>query len=99
MDLEERNWSDDLLLRFRLRRQLLPRCQPTQSYFGIIGETGIPLVAVNGDQNAAIHGLGELEEGTFIVNVGTGAFILLSTGVSNIYAIEIFVYICHKTSV
>ena len=80
MDLEERNWSDDLLLRFRLRRQLLPKCQPTQSYYGEIAGTGIPLVAVNGDQNAAIHGLGELEEGTFIVNVGTGAFILLSTG-------------------
>lgn len=80
MDLEQRNWSADLLQRFRLQRPLLPACQPTQAFFGCLAGTQIPLQAVNGDQNAAIHGLGKLDEGTFIVNVGTGAFVLLATG-------------------
>ena len=79
MDLQKHEWSSELLREFGIARELLPDCQPTQSYFGTIRGTGIPLTAVNGDQNAAIHGPGKLEEGTLIVNVGTGAFVLLST--------------------
>lgn len=80
MDLQKHEWSSELLKDFGIARELLPDCQPTQSYFGTIRGTGIPLTAVNGDQNAAIHGPGKLEDGTLIVNVGTGAFVLLSTG-------------------
>lgn len=80
MDLQARRWSSELLREFGIKRELLPECQPTQSFFGNIRGTQIPLTAVNGDQNAAIHGLGNLEDGTLIVNVGTGAFVLLSTG-------------------
>ncbi len=81
MDLQQQQWSAELLREFGIARELLPACQPTQSYFGTIRGTEIPLTAVNGDQNAAIHGPGKLEDGTLIVNVGTGAFVLLSTGV------------------
>ena len=79
MDLQKHEWSNELLKDFGIARELLPDCQPTQSYFGTIRGTGIPLTAVNGDQNAAIHGSGKLDDGTLIVNVGTGAFVLLST--------------------
>ncbi|WP_420643199.1 FGGY family carbohydrate kinase [Candidatus Leptofilum sp.] len=79
MDLQKHEWSSELLREFGIDRGLLPDCQPTQSYFGTIRGTEIPLTAVNGDQNAAIHGPGKLEDGTLIVNVGTGAFVLLST--------------------
>lgn len=81
MDLQKHQWSSELLQEFGITRELLPDCQPTQSYFGNIRGTEIPLTAVNGDQNAAIHGPGKLDDGTLIVNVGTGAFVLLSTGV------------------
>ncbi len=81
MDLQKHQWSSELLREFGIARELLPDCQPTQSYFGNIRGTEIPLMAVNGDQNAAIHGPGKLDDGTLIVNVGTGAFVLLSTGV------------------
>lgn len=81
MDLQKREWSSELLREFGIARELLPDCQPTQSFFGNIRGTEIPLTAVNGDQNAAIHGPGKLDDGTLIVNVGTGAFVLLSTGV------------------
>ena len=80
MDLSARNWSGPLLKKFCLPRKLLPSCQPTQSDFGVLKHNGIPLTAVNGDQNAAIHGSGAIEPGTCIVNIGTGAFVLLATG-------------------
>jgi len=80
MDLQTHQWSPELLQDFGIDRELLPTCKPTQSLFGKIRGTEIPLTAVNGDQNAAIHGSGRLENGTLIVNVGTGAFVLLPTG-------------------
>lgn len=80
MDLQKHQWSTELLREFGIARELLPHCRPTQSNFGHIHGTEIPLTAVNGDQNAAIHGPGKPEDGTLIVNVGTGAFVLLSTG-------------------
>ncbi|MCP5096824.1 MAG: hypothetical protein GY943_14835 [Chloroflexi bacterium] len=80
MNLKKHQWSTELLHDFGIARELLPDCQPTQSYFGNIRGTEIPLTAVNGDQNAAIHGPGKLEDGTLVVNIGTGAFVLLSTG-------------------
>jgi glycerol kinase len=40
----------------------------------------IPLKAVNGDQTSAIFSLGRPNSRTAIVNIGTGAFILLPTG-------------------
>lgn len=80
MDLSSRSWSKELLKHFKLKAELLPKIQPTQAHYGTVTGTNIPLNAVNGDQNAAIHGAGMLEEGTFIVNIGTGAFVLLPTG-------------------
>jgi glycerol kinase len=85
MDLQKHEWSSELLRDFGIARELLPDCQPTQSFFGLIRGTEIPLTAVNGDQNAAIHGPGKLEDGTLIVNVGTGAFVLLSTNSQLMY--------------
>ncbi|MFT7584931.1 MAG: glycerol kinase [Cellvibrionaceae bacterium] len=80
MDLHKRNWSKKLLSDFELSADLLPECRPTQFRYGRLKNSQITLEAVNGDQNAAIHGAGQLEEGTFIVNIGTGAFVLLPTG-------------------
>jgi glycerol kinase len=80
MDLTARDWSDTLLAQFQIDKALLPTCQPTQSFYGYLAGTEIPLTAVNGDQNAAIHGSGTLDNDTCIVNIGTGAFVLLPTG-------------------
>ena len=80
MDLKTRAWSDKLLANYDLPIDLLPQCRPTQFHYGKLKGSNIALEAVNGDQNAAIHGAGQLKEGTFIVNIGTGAFVLLPTG-------------------
>lgn len=80
MDLSSREWSSFLLANFNIPKRLLPSCQSTQSHYGMLAGTDIPLMAVNGDQNAAIHGAGKFDENTFVVNIGTGAFVLLPTG-------------------
>lgn len=98
MDLVERDWSDELLHQFDLEKRLLPACQPTQSFYGRIVGTEIPLTAVNGDQNAAIHGSGPVDQGTCIVNVGTGAFILLATGKRPIYHPRLLASIANSTA-
>jgi glycerol kinase len=85
LDLETRAWSPELLADFGLAADLLPQLRPTQGGYGTIAGTEIPVTAVNGDQNASIYGAGALTEGTLIVNIGTGAFILLPTGAKPIH--------------
>ncbi len=96
MDLQKQQWSSDLLREFGIARELLPACQPTQSFYGHLRGTQIPLTAVNGDQNAAIHSPGQLDDGTLIVNVGTGAFVLLSTGTQLIHHPNLLVSIANS---
>ena len=79
-DLRQRDWHPALLDLFGLPRELLPRCHPIRHDFGPLVDTAIPLCAVNGDQNAALHGLGKPEAGVAQVNIGTGAFALVPTG-------------------
>lgn len=78
--LESRNWDADLLALFGIPEELLPVCRPIEFPYGRLARLGVPLTAVNGDQNAAVYALGQPERDTAVVNLGTGAFILVSTG-------------------
>ena len=75
-DLYKLEWSDALLKLFDIDKKLLPICKPVNDSYGTLMETGIPINAVCGDQNAALFSQGTLAEDTAIVNIGTGAFIL-----------------------
>ncbi len=70
-------WSKPLLELFDIPRCYLPSPQPMQREWGKLNGNAIPLMAVCGDQNAAIFSRGALSEDTVVVNVGTGAFILM----------------------
>ena len=48
--------------------------------YGRLQAADIPLTAVNGDQTAAIYSLGKPSGKVAIVNIGTGAFVLMLTG-------------------
>ena len=98
LDLQKRQWSAELLQAFGLSQALLPDCRPTQSDFGLLAGTDIALRAVNGDQNAAIHGTGRLDDGTLIVNLGTGAFVLLPTGDQPIHHPRLLTSIANSTA-
>jgi len=79
-DLKKLNWSTRLTELFNIPKQLLPDCVPVlktpDTPHGKLANTGIPVCAINGDQNAAIFGGGLLTPETAMVNFGTGAFVL-----------------------
>jgi glycerol kinase len=76
-NLQDRDWDEFLLGLFAVPRNALPACRPICSDYGdtVIGD--IPLRAVNGDQTAALYAQGQPPDNTIIVNIGTGAFVLL----------------------
>ena len=74
------DWDPWLLDIFGVPRSLLPHCRPICQKYGLLRVADIPLTAVNGDQNASVFSLGRPRQDTAIVNLGTGAFILVPTG-------------------
>jgi len=76
-NLESRDWDDSLLKLFGIPRRVLPACRPILHDYGVTASGGIPLQAVSGDQTAALYARGMPPEKTVIVNIGTGAFVLL----------------------
>lgn len=87
-NIDTRDWDPWLLDLFGIPETLLPACCPIQTEYGVIEKPGIgaeiPVTAVNGDQNAAVYNLGQPKPGTAIVNLGTGAFVLMSTGAERV---------------
>ncbi len=75
-DIQSLDWSEKMLTRFNISRQLLPQCRPIIYHYGRLKKSAIPLTAVCGDQNAVIHAYPEHENNRTLVNIGTGAFIL-----------------------
>lgn len=76
-NLHTRDWDAALLELFGIPRAVLPDCRPVTADYGLTADGGIPLRAVNGDQTAALHALGAPSDDTILVNIGTGAFVLL----------------------
>lgn len=83
-NIDTRDWDPWLLDLFGVPGTLLPACRPIETEYGVIERTEIPVMAVNGDQNAAVYSLGKPEPGTAIVNLGTGAFVLMPTGAKRV---------------
>ncbi len=75
--LHTRDWDPELLSLFGLPQGFLPRSVPTCHPFGTlrVGDTAIPLVAVNGDQSAAVFAFGWPDRDSAYVNIGTSAFV------------------------
>lgn len=76
-NLYHRNWDNTLLELFRIPRQVLPVCVPICADYGLTRPGNIPVKAVNGDQTAALYAHGKPSGNTILVNIGTGAFVLL----------------------
>jgi glycerol kinase len=76
MDINTLDWSARLTKWFGVPENLLPACMPMCADYGVLAESGAPVTAVCGDQNAALWGAGEMTEDTALVNLGSGAFIL-----------------------
>jgi glycerol kinase len=77
-DVERGAWDPWLCDLFGVPAEALPALRPSAGFWGEID--GVPLLAVLGDQQAALLGHGGWEEGVVAVHFGTGAFVLAATG-------------------
>jgi len=77
--LEQRDWDSTLLGYFNIPSRVLPQCRPICSNYGAVPGSTIAVMAVNGDQTAALYAHGIPSGNTVTVNIGTGAFVLLPT--------------------
>lgn len=80
LNLDTLEWDPWLQELFGISPDWLPVVRPVCNHFGRLRVADIPLVAVNGDQTSAIYCLGQPHPSTAIINIGTGAFVLLPTG-------------------
>lgn len=78
-------WDDDLLRLFKIPKAMLPSVEGNCTHFGSTdphlfgGE--IPIMAMVGDQQAAMIGQACFSPGMAKVTYGTGAFLMLNTGI------------------
>ncbi|MBA2654353.1 MAG: glycerol kinase GlpK [Gammaproteobacteria bacterium] len=84
LNIQTRQWDDDLLEIFAIPRQILPMVKNNIDDFGTTAEKmfgyAIPIVAMMGDQQAAMIGQGCLNEGDAKCTYGTGCFLMINTG-------------------
>lgn len=83
-DIHRQDWDDALLAAFRVPRALLPEVRSCVAAFGetepaLLG-AAVPATGIAGDQQAAAVGQACLGPGMIKATYGTGAFILLNTG-------------------
>jgi glycerol kinase len=81
-DIRRGDWDDELLALFRVPRSLLPEVRDSAGEFGRTSLLGgsIPVAGIAGDQQAATVGQACFEPGMVKATYGTGCFILLNTG-------------------
>ncbi|MFZ8999894.1 MAG: FGGY family carbohydrate kinase [Bacteriovoracaceae bacterium] len=85
MDLESCQWDKELLEIFEIPSETLPQINQSFSLFGKTKNLkflpdGIPVSGILGDQQAALFGQAGIEKGDMKCTYGTGAFLLLNTG-------------------
>ncbi len=87
-DIHKGKWDEDILRYFRIPKQMLPKVQPSGSFFGTtihpLFRKEIPIAGVAGDQQAALFGQCCFEKGDAKNTYGTGCFLLMNTGNSAI---------------
>ena len=76
-DIRKLAWSEVLLDLFEIPMQCLPKILPVKEEWGALNKYSVPLRTVCGDQNAALYAHGPLPEKTAVINIGTGAFVLM----------------------
>lgn len=83
-DINKLEWSAELLSRFDIPKQILPKVLPSDGDFGRTRKglfaKQIPIHAVLGDQQAAMFGQGCVSQGMAKNTYGTGCFMLMNIG-------------------
>jgi len=83
-NIHKQEWDDDLLALFDIPRELLPEVRDCAAEFGETDEStlggAVPVLAMVGDQQAALIGQAGFEAGMTKCTYGTGCFVLANTG-------------------
>ena len=84
MNIRKGSWDEKLLSIFSIPEDILPEIRPSCSNFGQVAQKG-PLygkdiLSVAGDQQSSIIGMGRIRAGETKVTVGTGTFMISSSG-------------------
>ncbi|MFH1678198.1 MAG: FGGY-family carbohydrate kinase, partial [Candidatus Omnitrophota bacterium] len=84
-NIDKLKWDEDILKKFAIPKQILPRVEPSSGIFGETAKHGIlpqgtPVSGIAGDQQAALFGQACFAPGTIKNTYGTGCFLLLNTG-------------------
>ena len=78
-------WDNELLSLFDIPKKMLPEVRDSSGEFGVaqadlFGGTGVPILGVAGDQQAATVGQACFKPGMVKSTYGTGCFALMNTG-------------------
>jgi len=76
-NINQMDWSNELLTLFDLPHSPLPHCVATRHAFGTlsINDVRIPIKIITGDQSAALFAFGKPKPNIAYITVGTGAFV------------------------
>ncbi|WP_088329492.1 glycerol kinase GlpK [Lacimicrobium sp. SS2-24] len=89
-DIHAQEWDEELLVLFNIPRTLLPEVHDNASDFGhtqsdLLGGP-VPILAMAGDQQAALVGQGCFSPGMAKSTYGTGCFVMVNTGEQALYS-------------
>ena len=78
-------WDKDILTALNIPEAVLPQVMPSSYIYGeasagLLGDSGVPVAAAVGDQQASLFGQACYQPGITKNTYGTGSFILLNTG-------------------
>ncbi len=77
-------WDDELLKLFNIPRSLLPEVKPNIAEFGVTDAkhwgAAVPVLAMAGDQHAAMIGQACVDKGMAKMTYGTGGFLMVNEG-------------------
>ena len=81
-NIHSKDWDKDLCEKFNIPQEILPEVKDSMSHFCelIILDKRVPLVAVAGDQQAALFGQLCFRDGDVKNTYGTGCFTLMNVG-------------------
>lgn len=83
-NIHQQCWDEELLALFSIPKVILPEVLDCADDFGVTESSlfngEIPILAMAGDQQAALFGQACFEEGMAKCTYGTGAFLMLNTG-------------------
>lgn len=90
MNLKDLNWDVDILQEFGIKKEILPEIRKSSDYYGNLCIAGLEHVSINGvigDQQAAALAMGIVSEqkNGIKVTLGSGVFILISTGTKLVF--------------